>query len=106
MANQTAQAEALEAFLKQVKDAKCHAYNSTFETLYDFNGSYGYYPSEAAGIVFDVLFFIALVYHTVQYLRIRSAPSILLSIGAFSKSSQDQTPPPSPYHKEPHIIHR
>lgn len=85
MANETAQAEALEILVKQVKDAKCYAYNSTLETLYGLDPSYGYYPSEAAGIVFDVLFFLATSYHIVQYSRFRSATSILLGIGAFSE---------------------
>ncbi|POS72451.1 RTA1 domain-containing protein [Diaporthe helianthi] len=85
MANHTEQADALEAFLKEIKNAKCSAYNSTLETLYGLDPSYGYVPSEPAGIVFAVLFCIAVAYHTAQYIRIRSVPSILLSIGAFTE---------------------
>ncbi|KAH8646334.1 RTA1 like protein-domain-containing protein [Xylariales sp. PMI_506] len=46
---------------------------------------YGYQPSLAAGIVFCVLFFIALAGHTVQIARFRRWTSVLLALGALTE---------------------
>ncbi|TVY84947.1 Uncharacterized protein LSUE1_G002740 [Lachnellula suecica] len=48
--------------------------------------SYGYRPSLAAGIVFCLLFGIALFGHCIQAIRLRRWTSILLAIGVLTKS--------------------
>lgn len=57
----------------------CHA-----EPIEGFPYSYGYRPSLAAGIVFCILFAIALLGHGVQTFRHRRWTSITLAIGALS----------------------
>ena len=52
-----------------------------------FPYSYGYRPRLAAGIIFCVLFGIAFLGHGVQSIRLRRWTSILLAVGALSKST-------------------
>lgn len=87
----SAEAQASYALLQQ----GCHAYNPDYETSYD------YVPSRAAGIVFVILFLIPMVYHIVTTCRLRgrATTSILLAIGALSKFPTRHTliittPPP------------
>lgn len=71
------EAQASFALLQQ----GCHAYNADYET------SYGYVPSRAAGIVFVLLFVIPMVYHIVTAVRLRgrATTSILLAIGSLTE---------------------
>lgn len=81
MSNDTVNGESLQDFLNLISEATCYPYDSRLKP------SYGYRPSLAAGIIFVVLFAIPLVYHTFQSIRRRAAISILLALGALSRSS-------------------
>lgn len=71
--------DAMKQALIEIKKG-CHAYQPDIRT------SYGYVPSLAAGIVFCILFAVPLFYHTFQSIRLRATVSILLALGALSKS--------------------
>lgn len=58
--------------------------NCQKEPIEGFPYSYGYKPSMVAGIIFCVLFAIAVVGHGVQSIRLRRWTSIILTIGALS----------------------
>ncbi|KAF3763300.1 RTA1-domain-containing protein [Cryphonectria parasitica EP155] len=75
MSNDTA----TEAQLKAISQANCYPYTRGLVP------AYGYYPSEAAGIIFVVLFAIPFFYHTFQSLRLRVSTSILLALGALTE---------------------
>ena len=49
--------------------------------------SYGYRPSLAAGVIFSLLFALALFVHTFLAFRMRRWTSILLAVGALSESA-------------------
>lgn len=71
---------ATHAELLAIGNAACYPYTPGIRP------TYGYFPSEAAGIIFCVLFGIPLLYHTFQSIRLRAATAILLALGALSKS--------------------
>lgn len=66
--------------LKAIKEASCYPYTP------DFQPSYGYFPSFAAGVIFSIFFAIPFFYHTFQSIRLRATTSILLALGALSTS--------------------
>lgn len=73
--------------LSQIPEPLRNPNNCHVDQIPGWSYSYGYRPSLAAGVTFSVIFALALFAHTLQAVRSRRWASILLAMGALSKSA-------------------